>query len=196
MTRLPLSRDQRRRLFDRDPVRISGVGECPVKAGDVVSLSSRVSLKVVKVKKQPGNRWLLERYELHDNRDPDLYMRHTPHIAVAEFEAIHASVRETGLPPEPTAEAIADAARESAYTHRPNEGGVVIPADVQARYAKEAQQADAARERRRAARWEAQSLADRVAALESVDNADVSRFLASIERRVQAAEKKVRQRAA
>lgn len=104
--RLPLTRRQRQGLFDGTFPAIVGVGECPVGAGDVVHLSSRVSLEVKRIDVKNG-KWTL-RYEVRDRRDSVHLLRRTPpaHRAGDELD-----IEDEG--------AIREAAEQSFYTAEP-----------------------------------------------------------------------------
>lgn len=86
------------------------------------------------------------------------------------------------------------------YTHSAAmaipESEAAIGEGLQERYSKEAQSRHTERETERRERWEAQRLSDRVRALESLPRSEVGRYLLGIERRVEAAERRLRREAA
>lgn len=104
---LKLTRTQRMRLFAGECPHIHGQGPCPVKPGETVRLSARVTLVVLRVDAQTRGRWRLM-YELHDTRDPVRLVRRTP-----------PTHREGGEYEHPTAAAIRDAGEQSGYTSSP-----------------------------------------------------------------------------
>lgn len=111
--RLRLTREVRKRLFDHQAPRIAGEGKCPVKQGQVIAISSKVSLKVLRVNVRRGGGWSLQ-YELTDRRDPVLKMKRTPRPQ--DFDAIRRERDEFGYPAAPTTDALEQAALDSAYT--------------------------------------------------------------------------------
>ncbi|MDQ3730287.1 MAG: hypothetical protein M3355_11950 [Actinomycetota bacterium] len=109
---MKLTRVQRQRLFAGEAPRISGEGKPPVEQGETIQLSSRLSIRVLRVNLGNG-RWKLD-YEVLDRRDPVRNLRRTP--APQDFDAIRRSYDEYGTPTPPTAEVIKEAAEGSAYT--------------------------------------------------------------------------------
>lgn len=104
--KLRLTRRQRKELFDGGFPHIGAEGPCPVKAGEQVRLSARVTLNVVRVDVKRG-RWKLI-YEVRDSRDTVRLLRRTPpaHRAGDELD-----IQDQG--------AIAHAAEQSFYTSTP-----------------------------------------------------------------------------
>lgn len=89
---LRLTRAQRMGLFEGECPHIGGEGEPPVEAGETVQLSSKVTLRVIRVDVKAG-KWTL-RYELIDTRDPVRLLRRTPpaHREGSELDSADAGV--------------------------------------------------------------------------------------------------------
>jgi hypothetical protein len=102
--RLRLTRAQRAKLFAGESPYIGGQGEAPVGKGEEVRLSSRVSIRVLRVDPERGGGWKLH-YELTDTRDPVRLLRRTP---PAHREGDELDITDQG--------AIREAARQSFYT--------------------------------------------------------------------------------
>ena len=133
MPELRLTREQRSALFARETPRIAGDGVCPVKPGDVVRLSSKVSLLVLQVRRPKAGGWSLQ-YELRDTRDRVLILRRTPRIENPDL--IRRSFDQHGFPVPLDAEEQERAALESAYTTMPTSlsdaGEAVDPRELEA----------------------------------------------------------------
>lgn len=135
---MKLTRVQRARLCAGECPRISGEGK-PPERGEVYALSSRLSIRVARVRVTPSKAWRID-YEIYDRRDPVRQLRLTP--APQDFRAIRASFDPHGMPIPPTADAIKAAAEESAYTSAPSSlssAGEVVDARTQARFSAETQ---------------------------------------------------------
>lgn len=77
-----LTREQHRAIMAERFPRIAGEGECPVQAGEVIDLTSRVAIRVDGVRTPKGGGWELK-YTRIDFRD--LYLMPTVHsVAVDE----------------------------------------------------------------------------------------------------------------
>jgi hypothetical protein len=65
---MKLNRHQRSAIFAGEKIRISGQGDCPVKAGDEIRLSPRVAIRVSLIRRNRRNNWSLD-YTIVDDRD-------------------------------------------------------------------------------------------------------------------------------
>lgn len=163
-----LSREVRAQLFAGDLPPIAGEGRCPLQAGQTIELSSRVSLKVLAVRRRRRGGWSLQ-YELHDRRHVPRLLRRTPGIHDEDFDAIREGFDEHGYPSEPTPDVLKDAARQSSYTSAPGPGaltdaGEAVDERTQEEFTKQAQTADHLREQRRRERFEKRATVERLAA--------------------------------
>lgn len=160
-----LTRTQRARFFAGEAPGITGTGPCPVAEGDVVVLSTLMSFRVTRVRRQKTGGWSLN-YEVLDRRDPVRNLRRTPpRMNEGGYKEISESYRQTGMAPEPTAEAIRKAAQESAYTNFDdycNAGGGVDE-ETQKRLSMEGEQGKVARKAETERRLRERPLQDQLA---------------------------------
>lgn len=195
---LRLSRQQRKLLFDNKTPPITGEGDCPVKAGDIIALSPKVSLRVLTIRHRKGGKGWSLHYEVQDRRDPVRLLRRTPAITDESYDQIRRGLEEhDGYPPPPTDDVLAKAARESAYTGAPSslsDAGEAVDEVTQRRLTQQAHDNRDHQEVVNQARRERHELAhrlDRVRADAELRGVDISspmrvieRQLAKIERRV------------
>lgn len=130
--KLKLTKEQRVKLQALEPVKIAGDGKCPHTPGEEFTIVKGLTLRVLEIRSPKGGGWSL-RYELTDTRDRVLNLKRTPTIAKGEFRRIREGFDEAGYPSAPTAEAIKQAARESAYTAGSDDldaGGAVDPDEL------------------------------------------------------------------
>jgi hypothetical protein len=129
---LKLTREQRHQIFAGEPPKITGEGECPVEAGYVLELSSRVRLTVLQVRTRKGGGWSLQ-YEVSDRRDAPRILRRTPGI----HHVTKDDLDDNGDPKPLTADEIHRAAMDSAYTGRPtslSDAGEAVDEKTQRRF--------------------------------------------------------------
>lgn len=188
---MTLTREQRAAIFaGRAPdihVGRGRGGKWPVKPGDVIRLSKKLAIEVLRVDPQRGGRGKVM-YCVHDFRDPPKLMRRTPPVVVP-------GGKETGT--------IEQAARESSYTSSPTaaitDGGESVDDRSQDRFSREGQQEHVKRmvdyERRIRERPLHEQLAE---ALEEARSAgvDTVRYELSIVKRIEALRRRTKRDAA
>jgi hypothetical protein len=196
---LRLTREVRARLFAGETPAITGSGPCAAEAGKTYALSPCVDIRILAVRRHRRGGWVLS-YEIHDRRDVPRLLLRAPGIGDSDFEAIRESFDEYGYPEEPTADVLARAARESAYTSRASmsaitDAGEAIDERTQTKYTEEARTIDGLREQRRRERWE---LARQLVSLEqeaATRGVDITSHLRVIADRVARIEKQIRKAA-
>jgi hypothetical protein len=181
---LNLTRGQKAKLSAGECPGLTGTGTCPVERGDEVQVAANLTIRVVRVDGTPQG-WKL-RYELHDRRDPARLLRRTPPVVVPRGED------------HPDEDAIKRAARESSYTTSPvsaiSDAGEAVDEKTQQRFTKEAREGFGAHLERERKERQARRLDERlrnVQALADRRGVDLTRKLASIEKRIEAAEREV-----
>lgn len=199
MTRLRLTRGTRARLFKRETPPIKGDGRCPVAAGDIIELSSKVSLRVLHVNTRKGGGWSLH-YELQDRRDPVRLLRRTPGISDESYDQIRRGLEENdGYPAPPTDDVLAKAALESAYTGAPSslsDAGEAVDEVAQRRITQQAFDNRGQQDVLNQARRERHELAhrlDRVRADADLRGVDISSSMRVIERQLAKIERRIYQ---
>jgi hypothetical protein len=181
---LNLTRGQKAKLAAGEPVPITGTGQCTVEKGHVEYLPRGATLRVLRVDPHHGG-WKLH-YELTVREEARL-LRRTPPAAVVTPDRRA-----------PTPDIIQRAAQDSAYTERlsglVDEAGQAVDEGTQQRFAKEAQEGFGAHLERERNERKARRLDERlrnVQVLADRRGVDLSRKLASIERRIESAEREV-----
>lgn len=188
-----LSKEQRAELFaGRAPdIHVGRVdGKWSVQVGQVVRLSRKLAIEVLRVDPQKGGRGKV-RYVVHDFRDPPRLLRRTPPVVVPEADGAA------------TPDSISRAAGESSYTGSPagaiTDAGEAVDERSQDRFSRESQQERVRRmadyERRKRERPLIEQLAE---ALEEAREAgvDTGRQEARIEAGIEALRRRTRREAA
>jgi hypothetical protein len=181
---LKLTREQRAAIFAGHPPSITGNGPSPFEAGKTYRISSLVSLKINAVRRRRQGGWKLE-YEILDRRDPVKNMRRTP--PVVQDEEIRKGFDSYGYPAEPTADVVAQAARESAYTSQPtslSDAGESVDDKTQHGFSTEAASRDGLREQHRRERWDLGQRLQRAEAEAELLGLDVSHHRRAIAERI------------
>lgn len=189
---LRLTRELRKEIFAGGAPPIRGEGPCPVEAGHVMVLSSKVELKVTAVRRRRSGGWSLQ-YELLDRRDPRRILRRTPGI----YSVTSDDFDDHGDPKPLDADELGRASELSSYTGGGSslaDAGEAVDAKTQERFTQQATERlalDHMLAEMRRERYELEKRLERARADAELRGVDISSPLRVIERQLAKIERRV-----